>query len=396
MSSETELAVVRSLLERFADQPLREQAHIAVLFFDAIGDFVIITPLLRGLREKYPGCAVDYFGGERTRELEETSPLIDGRFSLYGAVDAVRDLPRFISAREAVAGPYDLAINCEFNPVNALAVAALRPAYVVGDAYLPDLRRQLEPATDRRSQLAKATWSAPDFLQQYADVVSSTFIGEIFCRMAYVETDFHRTEVPWTPPPFPTPEVLISTGASRTAKLWSTASWERLVRWCEGRGLSVGLLGDRPSGQQTYYHCADTDDYLLQHTGLVDLRGTMTLPQVAGALRQAKACATIDNGIMHLAVGVGTPTLAIFGASSWQLWAPQAPHLQLALPTVGCTLCLEHNYRNVGCLRDDGHICMESITPEAAIERLEAMLGLPPSPPATPELDLASGSANPG
>lgn len=361
------------MLERFTDQPLREQPHIAVLFYDAIGDFVVITPLLRGLREKYPGCTIDYFGGERTRELEEASSLIDARFSLFGAPDALRDLPGFVAARERVAGPYDLAINCEFHPATALAVAALRPTYLVGSGYLPDLRRQLEPAADRRGQLGAAIWTAPDFLQQYGDIISSTFIGEIFCRMAYVETDFHRTEVPWRSPPFATPPILISTGASRTAKLWPTAFWERVIRWCEGRGLAVGLLGDRPSGQQAYYHCAEMDEHLLATTSLIDLRGRLTLPEVAGALRQARACVTIDNGIMHLAVGVGAPTLALFGASSWQLWAPQVAHLHLVLPTVSCTLCLENNYRNVGCLRDE-HVCMESIRPEAVVERLEAVL----------------------
>jgi ADP-heptose:LPS heptosyltransferase len=41
-------------MEWFNDQPLRPRPHIAVLFYDALGDFVIITPLLRGLKEKYP------------------------------------------------------------------------------------------------------------------------------------------------------------------------------------------------------------------------------------------------------------------------------------------------------------------------------------------------------
>ncbi|MBI3978057.1 MAG: glycosyltransferase family 9 protein [Chloroflexi bacterium] len=373
-------------MERFTGQQLRERPHVAVLFYDAIGDFVVVTPLLRGLREKYPGCTVDYFGGERTREMEEASPLIDARFSLFGVHDATRDLAGFVAAREAAAGPYDLAINCEFHPANALAVAAIRPTYLVGNGFHADLRRQVDPPTDRPGQVGQAVWTSPDFLEQYGDVVSSTFIGEIFCRMAYVETDFHRTEVPWAAPPFAIPPILISTGASRTAKLWPTSSWERLIRWCEGRGLGVGLLGDRPSGQQAYYHCAEMDEHLLRETGLFDLRGQLTLPQVAGALRQARACATIDNGIMHLAVGVGTPTLALFGASSWQLWAPQVVHLQLALPTVNCTLCLENNFRNVHCLRDS-HICMESISPEMAIERLEAMLIRSSGPQPGPALE---------
>src|SRR5205823_7828304 len=103
-------------MERFTDQALRHAPHVAVVFYDSIGDFVVATPLLRGLREKYPGCTLDYFGGERTRELEEASSLLDSRYSLFGAMGSFRELPAYVAARVAAAGPYDLAVNCEAHP----------------------------------------------------------------------------------------------------------------------------------------------------------------------------------------------------------------------------------------------------------------------------------------
>ena len=57
-------------------------------------DFVVATPLLRGLREKYPGCTVDYFGGARTRDLEAASALLDSRFSLFGESGSFSRLPQ--------------------------------------------------------------------------------------------------------------------------------------------------------------------------------------------------------------------------------------------------------------------------------------------------------------
>ena len=71
-------------MEPFDDQPLGERPHIAVFSSDKVGNFVVITPLLRGLRQKYPGCAIDFFGGEITRDFEEACPYIDARCSLYG------------------------------------------------------------------------------------------------------------------------------------------------------------------------------------------------------------------------------------------------------------------------------------------------------------------------
>src|SRR5205823_2952447 len=117
----------------------------------------------------------------------------------------------------------------------------------------------------------------------------------------------------------------------------------------------------------------DAEERLIGETALIDLRGQFTLPQVAGALQATKACVTIDNGIMHLAYSVGTPTIALFGASPWQLWTPQNPALDLVLPATPCSMCRDNRFENEGCIRDT-HICMESITPELVFERLKRSL----------------------
>jgi hypothetical protein len=54
-------------MERFTDQPLGPRPHIAVFGSDKVGNFVLTTPLLRGLKEKYPGAMLDFFGGATTR-----------------------------------------------------------------------------------------------------------------------------------------------------------------------------------------------------------------------------------------------------------------------------------------------------------------------------------------
>lgn len=362
-------------MERFQNQPLRESPHLAVLFADKLGGFVVATTLLRGLHEKYPGATLDYFGGERTAELERASPHIAERYSLYGSPGALRGLPGFIAQREAAAGPYDLAVNLDFNPVNALAATMLEPAYVVGRCIQPDGRKELPLGPTDREQLQnpRTYWAGENFLARFGGVLESNYIGEIFCRLAFVDTDFRRTEVPTEPPGRAIPDVLIATGATRSAKFWPVAHWKRLIECCAADGLGIGLLGAAPKLQQTAYGSASTEEMLLQETPLIDLRGRFTLPQVAGALAAARACVAIDNGLMHLAIGVGTPTVAIFGGSSWDLWAPPAPAMNLVLPTVPCTLCRDNRFMNEHCLRDT-HVCMESISPESVYARLRGVL----------------------
>lgn len=362
-------------MERFHDQPLTESPHLAVLFADKLGGFVVATALLRGLHEKYPDATLDYFGGERTAELEGACPYIQSRYSLYGRPGALRDLPPYLLEREAAAGPYDLAINLDFNPLNAVVASMLAPRYVVGKCVQPDGRKELPFGDGPREQIQSPStfWAGEHFMARFAGVLDSNYIGEIYCRVAYVDTEFHRAEVPTADPGTPIPDVLIATGGTRTAKLWPIEHWEEFINRCGEASLTVGLLGAAPKVQQTAYGSATADEYLLTRTPLLDLRGKFTLPKVAGALARARACVSIDNGIMHIASAVGTPTVAIFGGSPWDLWAPRADHLLLALPNEPCSLCRDNRFLNDHCLREK-QICMESISADEVFGRLRRVL----------------------
>ena len=363
-------------MERFIDQPLRDRPHLAVVFYDSIGDFVVATPLLRGLRAKYPGCTLDYLGGERTRELEEASHLIDHRFSLFGAPEGLRALPAYLTERVTAAGRYDLAVNCEAHPAARLALSFIAPRYVVGPAYTPDLRGDLPYPDTRLDALWQEAWNAADLLGRYGDVLGSQYIGEILCRLARVETDYTRTDAPVTPPAGSVPNVLIATGANRAAKLWPAGYWRDVIDWCDGQGLSVGLLGSPPAQQAKFYHSVDAESWLLESTRLADLRGRYTLPEVAGALQRAWVCVTIDTGIMHLAAAVSTPTVAIFGGSPWRVWAPPVPSVRVLLPPEPCLRCEENRFRNDACLLPE-HLCMLAVQPERVIAALDQALAEP-------------------
>jgi heptosyltransferase-3 len=342
--------------------------HVAVLFCDHIGDFVVATPLMRGLRERFPDLTLDYFGGEGTREIEEASPLVDARYSLFGNPRALQDLPRFLEERRAAAGPYALAVNLEAEPRAQQATELLHPHYLVEVHGAPGAEN---PPPERGiDRLRHEIWNRPDLLEDYPEL-DSQFIGEILCRLARVETDYTRVEVPSEPPPFSTPRILLSTGASRGARLWPRDHWIDLAEWLQSMGHEAGLLG-APLGKQDRYHAARADAALVTR-GVLDLRGALTLPELAGALARARAFVTIDNGLMHIANAVETPTIALFGASPRRIWAAPRPTLTILDPAEPCGLCEENRFRNADCLLPI-HQCMTSVRPQRVIEELKRLL----------------------
>jgi heptosyltransferase-3 len=370
-------------MQRFADQTLGQSPHIAVLSSNKVGNFVVLTPLLRGLKEKYSTCTLDFFGSDVTAEFEIHCPHVDARFSLYSSrTDYLETLTKFVSARMEEAGPYDLAINCdEFSELNLVVVSFLRPQFVVGTSLDRDFRSKL-PRDDGplQSMLADDDWNSPAFLQRYGGYLSSNYLGEIFCRLAYVETDYFRLELPIADVEFEVPDILVHVTTTRRAKMWPMEYWRKVIDWCGQQRLSVGLVGSAPKLQQALYHRQDLEPNLLRNTAVIDLRGRTSLVELAGAMKRARVCVSVDSGPLHVAAAVGCPTVALFGndedgdgASPLNLWAPRMDHVRIMRSTYKCTLCADNRFKNESCLVD-GHPCMQHLQPQAVIETLQELL----------------------
>ncbi|MDJ0660769.1 MAG: glycosyltransferase family 9 protein [Crocosphaera sp.] len=352
---------------------------MAIFSSAKVGNFVVTTPLLRGLKEKYPNCSIDFFGSEITKDFERYCPYIDWRFSIYSeSSNFLEEFTQAINHRREIAGDYDLAINCdEFSEINVVLITSIRPMYFSGAALSRDFRSKVDTSQDPvQKMLADSDWNSGAFLKRYQQILKSNYISEIFCRLAYVETDFFRLELPSQAPNFSVPDILISVTATRPAKMWPVESWKQVIRWCEAHQITVGLVGNTPKIQQKLYYGGGIEEDLLNDSSLIDLRGKTSLVELAGAFRQAKVALVLDSGPLHIACAVGCSTIAIFGndhegdgASPFQLWAPRQPHVKIAFSDFKCTLCEENRFKNKTCLVNN-HPCMNHISPKTVINYL--------------------------
>jgi ADP-heptose:LPS heptosyltransferase len=70
--------------------------------------------------------------------------------------------------------------------------------------------------------------------------------------------------------------------------------------------------------------CSGADDPPLPNAMRID-----NLWELASWLASARVYLGNDSGITHLAAAVGTPTLAIFGLTDPDVWAPRGPHVRV-------------------------------------------------------------------
>lgn len=324
-------------MKRYEGVGLPKGGRIAVVANDAIGNFVVATPLLQMLRRELQPLSIDYYGGTRTREFEEASDLFEWSYPLHGA--KLQDAATAAMRRIEENGPYNLIVNNESTAFAKAFTALLSSpeSYVVGPC-LAGGRGDLPFAQDDRGDLAgDMNWIDPDLRDRYP-FLKSSFIAEIFCRLAYLEGDVPLYKVPSHDPDSDLPHLIIATSASLPEKLWPAESWETILRRLRERGVTVGLVGAKPSAQAQYWKGNDLEQDLVAAGLVEDLRGMYTLPQVVGLLEKVCLVLTLDNGILHLAAAAQTPTVGLFREGIHRLWAPPYDGLKVLTHAPGETV----------------------------------------------------------
>src|SRR5262249_47189382 len=89
-------------------------------------------------------------------------------------------------------------------------------------------------------------------------------------------------------------------------------------------------------------------------------------------------CVTNDSGSMHLAVALGRPVVSVFGPTDPVWIGPYGRPHAVVRADVPCAPCYLRRLRSCPY----GHACMNEVTAEQVIERLEQILPATALPPA--------------
>lgn len=318
-----------SVSERYEGQGLGSNPKIAVISNDALGNFAIATAVLQSMRVEHPGCELWYFAGNRVKEFCEASDLFDHWFPLHGNSPGAT-----AQALAAQFSTFDYVFNMEHSAAAKWMAAALPKAdgYVSGPCLDPEARGDWDHAADSVGDLWRdKEWINPEICKKYP-FLKSGFIAEIFCRSAYVETSTPAYKIPCDSWNGDLPDILIATSASLPEKLWPTEKWVAVLAELKAAGKTVGILGAPPKPEHAYWKGVSTESELVEMGLAADLRGKLSLPQVAWACGKVSAVLTLDNGILHIAASQGVPVVGLFRYGIHRLWAPPYVNVKVIHP----------------------------------------------------------------
>lgn len=301
----------RQFLARRAS-PHRVNRILVSLYYEGLGDVILLTPLIANLRKLYPGASIVLTIPPAYAPLYAKHP-----YGLTAIPYDRRDPTTFFALKDS--GPYDLAV-VPFENRQAWLARAAGARWVRG--FEGDKWHYRLPV---------------DELVPYPPKIEP--VSDMWARLAGGDGSAVYDPADWPAPPLDQPLThdgsfaVLHLAASSPVRDWEPDRWRAIADWLTRRGLTVILTTGPGQG-----HIAEAVDPEKRH---VQYRGTLGLADLWNLLAEARLLIVPDTGIAHLAKLTRTPTVVLFGQCDpafydpgrfWQGMAYQA----LLVPDISC------------------------------------------------------------
>ncbi len=337
--------------------------RILVVKMLGAGSIIVMTPLFRSLRRRFPAARIEFL------TMKNQAPL--GR--LYGLAEKVYEVDfssplRFFGSnlsviRQLRKNRYGLVVDAEFySRYTALLSHLAGPGAVVGfhsrNIYRGRLRdinayfNQYRHMTANFLELGIRVGAPPEDLRLSRPRLDEELLFRVRSVLTASGLDPAR------------PYILLNPHASATSpaidRRWPADYFRQVGDWLHSRGYQVIAL-DAPGQEEYSRRLADSSGGAIRR-----LEERFGLARLLALIEGAFLLITNDSGPLHMAVSLGTPTFSFFGTETPVLYGyDHFPHRYFCL-NLACSPCLSVlNFKRGRCELDLQ--CMKGITPEEVI-----------------------------
>jgi lipopolysaccharide heptosyltransferase II len=267
--------------------------RILCVRFSSIGDVLLTTPLVRALHRRHPDAELYFVTKQAMAPLVVENPHLTQVIEL-GAKERIADLARRLRVLRPTHA-LDLhgslrstalrwLVPCQWSGYSKRKFARTTMIATKVNVYgkpVPVPERYFEAARDLDAQ---PDGGPPEFFLAPA---------------ARAHMAHWLAEVGLDPKPF----AVIAPGAAHATKRWPIPHWQALTDRLRQLGYGVVAVG------------GPHDRELVDALGarVINVAGEFTLQETGACLARAAVLVSGDTGVMHMASGVGTPVVALFG-----------------------------------------------------------------------------------
>jgi heptosyltransferase-2 len=327
--------------------------------FSSIGDILLTTPLVRALARRHPEAKLVYVTKRAMAPLVADNPHLAYVVALEPG-EPIRHLARRLRTLTPTHGldlhgslrsaELRLLVRCRWSGYRKRKLARALLITTKLDLYH---RSAPVPVAERYFEAARRLDTRPDggppefYLSRGARERAAQWLAERGLAGARLAA--------------------LAPGAAHATKRWPIAYWSALagrLRAAGYRPLVVGGPEDRGLAQQLVAG---------GEGAAVSAAGECSLQETGALLEQARVVVSGDTGVMHMATGVGTPVVALFGPTVSQFgFFPYSARALVLERTLECRPC---SATGTAACPLGHHRCLAEISPvevAAAVEHLVA------------------------
>ena len=281
---------------------------ILAIKFKYLGDVAVAVPALRALRTARPDAEIHFLVPEETFSVVENLSWLDkvwpfprmrGKLRLFEAWPLIRTLrkERFDQSIDFVGNDRGAWISKIVGAKQRLGVRPQRGYW---------FRRLCYTQTVEELDFYRHESVRDYFPLSEAWQVPPPASWELECALSEKKTVRESEGV-----------VLAHISTSRPCKEWSLEAWLRFAELAEGSGESV-IFSSGP---------ADREQALLKELerklpGMQRLPHDLSVKGFMARLARARLVVSMDTATLHMAAGLGKPTVGLFGPTDAARWAP--------------------------------------------------------------------------
>ncbi len=324
--------------------------RILVIKISSLGDLILSLPSLKEIRDKFPQSSIALLTLKKYHALFYDCPYIDEVITLEEKYKKFKNILKIVGNLQRRS--FDYIVDLQNSRSSHLIAFLSFPRYSFGYA------KKCGFLLTKRAR----------FNRQDSPLVSQErvlqFLGIKFAEKKLV---FWPQE-PEQPIVLPQLELIgINIAASRK---WQSKNWPRehilkLVDLIHKNfpGSRAVLLGDKTAEEEARKIEKSVLPPALNLCGKTTLR---TLPQV---IKRLRVFITPDTAALHLALALGTPTIALFGPTSPQRHTVKSSNLYVFCEKMPCSFC----YRPK-CGLGEQNSCLAKISPQRVFTKVKEIL----------------------
>jgi len=306
-----------------------------------IGDAVLLYPAIKILRKSFKNIQVDVLAEKRNAGIFKCCKYVDNLY-LYD------DLKEF-SLLGVLANRYDAVIDTEQWHRLSAVIGFLTRANVRIGFGTNERKKLFTKAVDYNQD----DYEALSFINLVSQITGKKHKFNKNESFLDFEISFDHNEFLKYRKKHST-VIGIFSGASVKERKWEVENYSLVADRLLDNNIGVVFLGGMNEIRDSSYF-----DRILSNRDYLNLIGETSLEETVKVISEIDLLISADSGLMHIAYGVGTKTVSLFGAGIQRKWAPPGNNNHVINRNLSCSPCTRFGYTpncpyDVKCLKDIG------------------------------------------